>query len=169
MRSTNQNLTHIRKGARVMTTNQSNKFSMYSGAASVLKTHADRTAAIPAFAGSYQRFDGLLAQIREKDKERMGKTSGKVAAKDKAEDALVMETIIVSSNLTAYARSKGNTQLKEKAHVSENYRRHLFPYHIVRLDEQIAQGHSRSYLLCHSTCDILKCGLVGGNPGFQVH
>ena len=52
------------------------------------------------------------------------KTSGKVAAKDEAEDALVTATIIVSSALTALARSKGNTQLKEAAHVSESHLRH---------------------------------------------
>jgi len=114
-----------------MTTNQSNKFSMYSAAANVLKTHADRTAGIPAFATSYQRFDGLLSQIRDKDKERMGKTYGKVAAKDEAEDAMVMATIIVSSALSALARSKGNAQLKDATHMPESRLRH------VRANEQV--------------------------------
>jgi hypothetical protein len=104
---------------------------MYAVAAKVLKDNSAKTAAIPAFEASYVRFDGLLTQIRDKDKERMGKTSGKVAAKDEAEDALVMGTIIVSSALTALARAKGNTQLKEAAHVAESYLRN------VRMNEQI--------------------------------
>jgi len=114
-----------------MTTNQNNKFSMYSASINVLKTYADRTAAIPAFATSYQRFDGLLSQIREKDKERSGKTAGKVAAKDEAEDAMVMATVIVSSALAALARSKGNVQLKEAVHFPESKLRH------VRANEQV--------------------------------
>jgi hypothetical protein len=107
-----------------MTSNQANKHSMYTATAKLLKDNAVKTGAIPAFAGSFGKLDSLLTQIGDKDKERMGKTPGKVAAKDEAEDALMTATVIVSSALTAFARSKGNTQLKEKAHVSENYLRH---------------------------------------------
>lgn len=114
-----------------MTSNQSNKYSMYAAAAKVLNDNSGKTATIAAFAASYGRFDGLLNQIRDKDKERLGKTSGRVAAKDEAEDALVMATIIVSSALTALARAKGNVQLKEAAHVAESHLRH------VRMNEQI--------------------------------
>ena len=127
-RSTNQlkPTTHNERG-NPMTSNQSNKYAMYSAAANVLKSHASRTTAIPAFAGSYDRFGGLLTQISDKDKERMGKTSGKVAAKDEAEDSLVMGVMIVSSGLTALARAKGNVQLKGAAHVAESPLRHARP------------------------------------------
>ncbi len=114
-----------------MTSNQSNKLSMYTATESVLKSSAAKTAAIPAFAASYGRLDSLISQIEEKDKERMGKTPGKLAAKDEAEDALVTATIIISAALTALARSKGNTQLKEAAYVSESHMRHA------RSNEQI--------------------------------
>jgi len=114
-----------------MTSNQSNKYSMYTATANVLKGNTAKTAAIPAFAASYTRLDSLITQIQDKDKERMGKTPGKLAAKDEAEDALMTATIIISSALTAMARSKGNTQLKEAAFVSESYIRHA------RSNEQI--------------------------------
>jgi hypothetical protein len=114
-----------------MTSNQSNKYSMYTAAENVLKGKTAKTAAIPAFAASYARLDSLITQIQDKDKERMGKTPGKLAAKDEAEDALMTATIIISSAVTAMARSKGNTQLKEAAFVSESHIRHA------RSNEQI--------------------------------
>ena len=104
---------------------------MYSASSSVLKSHVERTATIPAFTASIERFDGLLSQIRDKDKERMGKTSGKMAVKDEAEEALVMATVIVSSALCALARSKGNVQLRDMAHIPESTLRH------VRANEQL--------------------------------
>jgi len=110
-----------------MTNNQSNKYSMYAAADNVLKSHLASTASVPAFAEAYGRFDDLLNQIREKDKERMGKTAGKVAAKDEAEDAMVMATMIVSSALSAYAHVNGNVQLKETVHVAETPFRHARP------------------------------------------
>jgi hypothetical protein len=114
-----------------MTSNQSNKHSMYTATENVLKSNTAKTAVIPAFAASYARLDSLITQIQDKDKERMGKTPGKLAAKDEAEDALMTATIIISSALTAMARSKGNTQLKEAAFVSESHIRHA------RSNEQI--------------------------------
>lgn len=114
-----------------MTTNQNNKFSMYSAALSVLSAHCDKTVAIPAFATAYQHFDGLVSQIREKDKERFSKTFGKMAVKDEAEDALVMATVLVSSALVAFARAKGNTQLKDTVRIPESTLRH------VRANEQL--------------------------------
>ena len=97
---------------------------MYTAAERVLKNNSIKTATIPAFAASYGRLNALLVQITDKDKERMGKTPGKLAAKDEAEDALMTAVIIISSALTAMARNKGNTQLKEAAYVSESHIRH---------------------------------------------
>ena len=114
-----------------MTSNQANKYSMYAATLELLKDNADKTAATAAFAASFARLDSLVTQVLDKDKERMGKTPGRVAAKDEAEDALITATMIVSSALTAFARIKGNVQLKEKAHVSEGYLRHA------RSNEQI--------------------------------
>jgi hypothetical protein len=114
-----------------MTSNQSNKYSMYTATLELLKDNAGKTAMTPAFAASFARLDSLVTQVLDKDKERMGKTPGKVAAKDEAEDALVTATMIVASAVAAFARSKGDIQLKEKAHVSEGYLRHA------RSNEQI--------------------------------
>ena len=104
---------------------------MYTGTVKVLRDNMPKTAAIPAFSTSLERMDALVTQIRDKDKERMGKTPGKIAAKDEAEDALMIATVIIASGLSAYARSKGNTQLQEASHVSESSLRRM------RSNEQI--------------------------------
>jgi hypothetical protein len=104
---------------------------MYTATLELLKDNAGKTAMTPAFAASFARLDSLVTQVLDKDKERMGKTPGKVAAKDEAEDALVTATMIVASAVAAFARSKGDIQLKEKAHVFEGYLRHA------RSNEQI--------------------------------
>jgi len=110
-----------------MTGEQANKFSMYSATVNVLKAHLGSTTVIPAFAGAYERFDDLLDEIGVKDKERVSKTSGKVAAKDEAEDSMAMATVIVSSGLVALAKSKNNVQLKDAAHIMESRFRHSRP------------------------------------------
>ncbi len=107
-----------------MTSEQSNKYGMYMATANLLKSSIAKTQAIPAFAASYTKLDTLVAQIAEKDKERMGKTPGKHAVRDEAEDALVTAVMIVSSGLMAMARAKGNTQLREAAYVRESRMRH---------------------------------------------
>ncbi len=107
-----------------MNANASNKYSMYTGTVKLLGNNQTKTAAIPAFEESYEKLSGLVVQIRDKDKERMGKTAGRVAAKDEVEDSMVTATVIVASALAALARKKGNTQLKEAIHIKEGYLRH---------------------------------------------
>ncbi len=114
-----------------MRNNQNNKFAMFAAVDNVLKGHLTSAQTIPALAGVIDDFDGLVDQIREKDRERAGKTSGKVAVKEDAEDAMVMATIVVAGALTAYAQSKGNAQLKKSAHIAETAFRHA------RAEEQI--------------------------------
>ncbi len=114
-----------------MTSNQSNKYTMYRSTVELLESNATKTTAVPAFATSLGKFDGLVDQIGEKDKERMTKTSGKGNARDEAEDSLVLGTLIVSSALTAFASSTGNAQLKGTVKISESHLRY------VRTNEQI--------------------------------
>ena len=114
-----------------MTSNQSNKYTMYRSAVELLETNTAKTAALPAFEASFGKFDSLVDQIGEKDKERMTKTPGKANARDETEDALVLGTLIVSSALTAYASSTGNAQLKGAVKVSESQLRY------VRTNEQL--------------------------------
>jgi hypothetical protein len=129
-RSNNSPMSHNITGVP-MTGNQSNKHSMYTATVKLLRNGAAKTAVIPAFAGALQRMDTLVMQIGDKDKERMGKTTGKHAVKDEAEDALMTATIILASALSAFARSQGNTELKERVHIRENQLRHA------RSNEQI--------------------------------
>ncbi len=114
-----------------MTSNQNNKYTMYRSTVEVLEKNSAKTAGLPAFAVSFDKFDGLVEQISEKDKERMTKTSGKGNARDEAEDALVLGTVIVSSAITAYASSVGNAQLKGTVKFSETHLRY------VRTSEQL--------------------------------
>jgi len=108
-----------------MTSYQSNKLAMYTATLGLLKSSDAQTSSMPVFAESQGKFEDLVAQIKNKDKERIGKTTGKSAAKDEAEDALVTATVMIAAGLTAFARKKGNTQLKEKAKVSESYLRRI--------------------------------------------
>ncbi len=114
-----------------MTSNQSNKYTMYRSTVELLEKNTAKTGALPAFEASFGKFDSLVDQIGEKDKERMTKTPGKANARDETEDALVLGTLIVSSALTAYASSTGNAQLKGAVKVSESQLRY------VRTNEQL--------------------------------
>jgi hypothetical protein len=145
-----------------MTAEQSNKFSMYSATANVMKSHVDRITGTAALVASYDRFDALLEQITQKDKERIGKTAGKVAAKDEAEDALVMATVIVSSGVAALARSKGNAQLKEAVHIPESRLRHARPsdqLNMAKVTYDLAKANGQelvSYGISTTMLDDLK-------------
>jgi hypothetical protein len=114
-----------------MDSNQSNKYSMYIATVELLKDNAARGAGIQAFAASLAKLDALVGQIREKDKERMGKTPGKVAAKDGAEDALTASTIMIAAGLSALGQTTGNAELKQRAHLTES------TFRTVRTIEQI--------------------------------
>jgi hypothetical protein len=102
-----------------MNSNEANKYSMYTGTAKLLGNNATKTAAIPAFGESYEKFAGLVEQIRDKDKDMLGKTPGRVAAKEEMGDAMVTATVIIGAGLAALAKKKGNTQLKEAIHIHE--------------------------------------------------
>lgn len=110
-----------------MNSNESNKYSMYTGTVKLLGNNGAKTAAIPEFADSYAKLASLVLQIRDKDKEMMGKTPGRVAAKEEMADAMVTATVIVAAGLTALARKKGNTQLKEAIHIHEGRLRNARP------------------------------------------
>jgi hypothetical protein len=94
---------------------------MYIATVELLRDNAARGAGIQAFAASLAKLDALVSQIRDKDKERMGKTPGKVAAKDGAEDALTASTILVAAALSALGQTTGNPELKQRAHITESY------------------------------------------------
>ena len=149
-----------------MTAEQSNKYSMYSATANVMKSHIDRITGTTALAASYDRFDTMLEQITQKDKERMGKTTGKVAAKDEAEDALVMATIIVSSGVSAFARVKGNAQLREAVNIRESYLRHARPseqLNIAKVVYDLAKANAQelvSYGITATMLDDLKARIT---------
>lgn len=156
-----------------MTSNQSNKYSMYTAAIELLKNNAAKTASIPAFANSFSKLDSLVTQALDKDKERMGKTPGKIAAKDEAEDALVTAAMIVASALTAFARSKGNTQLKEKAHISEGYLRHARSneqINIANLTYDLAKGNEEglaAFAITPTMLQDLKSRIVAYSAALQ--
>ena len=97
---------------------------MYRSTVELLEKNTAKTGALPAFAASFGRFDSVVDQIGEKDKERMTKTPGKANARDETEDALVLGTLIVTSALTAYASSTGNAQLKGAVKISESQLRY---------------------------------------------
>ena len=97
---------------------------MYRSTVELLEKNTTKTASLPAFEVSFGKFGTLVDQIGDKEKERMGKTSGKANARDECEDALVLGTVIVSSALTAYANSIGNAQLKAAVKVSESQLRY---------------------------------------------
>ena len=99
---------------------QSNKYSMYIATVELLRDNAARGAGIQAFATTFAKLDALVTQIMEKDKERMGKTSGKVAAKDGAEDLLTVSTILIAAGLSALGQTTGNAELKQRAHLTES-------------------------------------------------
>ena len=103
-----------------MDSNQSNKYSMYVATVELLRGNLSRGAGVQAFAASFAKLDALVSQILEKDKERMGKTSGKSAAKNEAEDALTASTLMIAAALSALGQTRGNAELKQRAHLPES-------------------------------------------------
>lgn len=108
-----------------MTSEQNSKYTMYRSTVELLEKNTAKTAALPAFGVSFGKFDSLVDQIGDKEKERVTKTPGKVNLRDEAEDALVLGTLIVASALTAYASSTGNSQLKGAVKISESQLRYV--------------------------------------------
>jgi hypothetical protein len=104
----------------VMDSNQSNKYSMYISTVELLRDNAARGAGIQAFGTSFAKLDALVTQIRDKDKERMGKTPGKVAAKDGAEDALSASVVLIAAALAGLGKTTGNAELKHRAHLTDS-------------------------------------------------
>ena len=103
-----------------MDSNQSNKYSMYVATVELLRTNSTKAAGVQAFTTTFAKLDALVNQILEKDKERMGKTPGKIAAKSGAADALTASTITVAAGLSALGNTTGDAELKKRAHITES-------------------------------------------------
>ena len=63
-----------------MTKNHENKLTMYEAVQSLLDANSEKTAAVPAFAGTITKLKGTLQSIKSKATEVEGAAAGKVAS-----------------------------------------------------------------------------------------
>jgi hypothetical protein len=108
-----------------MTNNQENKRAMYFMVWTLLFANVVKLAIVPLFAQALAQLGTLLSDIKAKEKERGDMTTGKMAARDLAEAAVIAAVIPVSSALSAYAGDTGDTGLKEKAKVKISILEHM--------------------------------------------
>ncbi|MBK7381135.1 MAG: hypothetical protein IPJ03_19470 [Ignavibacteriales bacterium] len=68
---------------------QENKLTMFEAVISLLDANTVKTAAIAAFAATYTVFKNFVAQIKVKDVEKGGATTGKTSTKNEDKSALI--------------------------------------------------------------------------------
>ena len=108
-----------------MTNSHENKLTMYEAVHSLLEANKEKTAGLPAFAGSIASFRESVQSIKGKSREVDEAATGRTAAKNQAEDELVSVVIPVASALFVHAGAQKDLPLREKASVSETSLRRL--------------------------------------------
>lgn len=92
---------------------QENKLTMFEAVISLLDANTAKTAVIAAFAATYNVFKNFVTQIKAKDVEKGGATTGKTSTKNADRAALVSAVMTVGGAVSALGAATNNNQLKE--------------------------------------------------------
>jgi hypothetical protein len=95
-----------------MTTNEYNKFSMYSAIGKILENYATVTDSSPLLKESTEKFIKILEVIRIKDNSYLNAKKGAVEDKETAEEKLIGEILVKAGVMFVFARKTGNGNLK---------------------------------------------------------
>jgi hypothetical protein len=99
----------------IMIKHEENKLTMYLGVKSVLEKNASRTDTMPALGASVAQFASTIEAIQGKAQEFDLAVTGKTQTKQDAEEDLIDELMPAVAALAAYAHSRRDSELLEKA------------------------------------------------------
>jgi hypothetical protein len=93
---------------------------MYNVTYGVLNNNSDKLAPIPKLSAAKVLLYTDIAKITTMDKEYENKSTPKGTVKEEARNALIVKTLSLAGNLSAYAHDKGDSELKTKVNVSDS-------------------------------------------------
>ena len=128
---------HLLKGA-TMNKRQENKLTSYEGIETFFQDEAETVNSVQVLKESADEFTATVEGIRSKSAETKNASTGKTAAKNQAEDALIATLLPVASAVFIYAKKKNDVELKEKAKVTESGLRLMRDTELASRGEDIA-------------------------------
>lgn len=99
---------------------QENKLTMFEAVISLLDANTAKTAVVAAFAATYNMFKNFVTEIKAKDVEKSGATTGKTSTKNADKEALISAVMLVGSAISALGAATNNNQLKEGGKVTRS-------------------------------------------------
>jgi hypothetical protein len=127
---------------------------MYEGVSTLFRTNSETVNSIQVLKDSVSEFESTMDTIRSKSAEVNNASTGKTAAKIKAEDELTSILLPVAAGLFVYAKKQNDTELKEKAKVTESG---LF---LMRDTELAGKGEEIANLAAKYTADLPIAGIT---------
>lgn len=121
-----------------MNKRQENKLTSYEGIAKFFQDEAETVNSVQVLKESATEFTATLEGIRSKLAETKNASTGKTAAKNQAEDALIAAMLPVASGVFIYAKKKNDVELKEKVKVTESGLRQMRDTELANRGEDIA-------------------------------
>ena len=122
----------------IMNKRQENKLTMYEGLLTLLQANSAEFQSIGGFSDAVTQFSSIVSEVKAKSNETEVLTAGKVAAKHEAEDLLVGLLLPVCSALYIFARKQDNTEIKERANITEAKLRAMRDTELASYGESIA-------------------------------
>ncbi len=121
-----------------MNKRQENKLTMYEGLLTLLQANSGKFTSAGGFSDVLSEFSSTVSELKAKSTETEVLTAGKVAAKHGAEDSVVGLLLPVCSALYIFARKQGNTEIKERANITEPKLRAMRDTELASYGESIA-------------------------------
>lgn len=101
-----------------MTNRQENKNSMYYAVTGICSKHEKIWIVVPAFTKAHSVFNEYFQEIQQVNEIQLTNTTGITKDKQKQEAEMIAKTLLVSSNLFAYASMADNQGLKSRVDCS---------------------------------------------------
>lgn len=105
-----------------MNDKQNANLNMFQAVSDVLEAHADKYSAIPVFKAAAAELKEQNALIRETDKELTGKkVQAATAEKQKTEDNMINQAVMVGRLTNVYAFDTGNDKLGAQTNITKSH------------------------------------------------
>jgi hypothetical protein len=142
-----------------MNKRQENKFTMYEGMSTLFRTNTETVNSVQMLKDSVDEFGATVTAIRTKSEEVSNASTGKTAVKSQAEDNLIAVLLPMASGLYVYAKKQNNSELKEKAKLTESQLRN------VRDTALAAKGDIIASLAEAHVADLVPAGITAAMIG----
>jgi hypothetical protein len=137
-----------------MNKRQENKFTMYEGIFTFLRTNTETVNSVPMLKDSVDEFSSVIVALRLKSTEVSNTSTGKTAVKSQAEDDLVSILLPVAAGLFVFAKKQNNVELKEKAKLTESHLR------TIRDTELASKGDMIATLAIGQVDNLVRAGVT---------